>query len=109
MLLSQPLAAFDLNCSIGMGHGGSKASSEHCAGHSGAAHDAAGDQQQTTDEQPVGPAASGGHCQSCVFGVVLLPVATHFDSISAPSASALLVTLLVPQFQSGPLYRPPIH
>ena len=117
LLLSQPLAAFDLYCGIGMGQS-TPGSSEHCAGHSGHAYGTAGNQQQTSqqtfDEPPShqqssGHTANGGHCQSCVSGVVLLPVATRFDSVPVPTASTILITLFVPQFQSGPLYRPPIH
>lgn len=103
LLLSQPLAAFELNCGVGMGQEAT-VSSEHCAGHSSDA----GQHQQAPDEQP-GHTMAGGHCQSCVSGVLLVPFASVPDSILVATSDGGSTPLGAAQHQSGPLYRPPIR
>jgi len=102
LLLSQPLAAADFNCGVGMGQPATD-SSEHCAGHS----NGAGPHQPASDEQH-GHTLAGGHCHSCGSGVLLIPVSTRLDSIFIATAGERSIPLRAAQFQSGPLYRPPI-
>lgn len=110
LLLSQPLAAFSMNC--GMSADGAAvptASDAHCGGHANTADNSVNGHEQAPDQQPGSHATAGGHCQFCTAGA-FLPLPAVLDQ-SSPlfSTVARPATDHAPQFQSGPLFRPPIH
>ncbi len=111
LLLSQPLAAFELNCGMPMhdAAAGATVSDEHCGGHASIATDSLSSHEQSPGQQPAGHAAAGGHCQFCASGAFVLPVTTLLTVAARTENSNLSVVALVPQFQARPLFRPPIH
>jgi hypothetical protein len=111
LLLSQPLAAFELNCGMPMHDAavGATVSDEHCSGHANIANDSLSGYEQSPDQQqPAGHATSGGHCQLCASGAFVLPVVTLVTVGSLTENSNLPVVAPAPQFQARPLFRPPI-
>jgi hypothetical protein len=111
LLLSQPLAAFELNCGMPM-HDvavGTTVSDEHCGGHANIANDSLSGHEQSPDQQqPAGHATAGGHCQFCASGAFVLPVATLLAVAALTENLHLPVVAPAPQFQARPLFRPPI-
>jgi hypothetical protein len=111
LLLSQPLAAFNLNCGMPVNDAivGSAVSDAHCADHASDARESVNGHEQVPDQHPAGHAAAGGHCQFCAAGAFLPPAASLL-TVSLPVGSSTLPSAApAPQFQSGPLFRPPIH
>ena len=111
LLLSQPLAAFSMNCGMSMNDAadGAAVSDEHCGGHANVADDSVNDHEQLPDQHPAGHTAAGGHCQFCASGAFLPQAASQGESASLFTSVARPAADHAPQFQSGPLFRPPIH
>lgn len=111
LLLSQPLAAFNLNCGMPMhdAAAGAAVSDGHCGGHVSARNDAVTGHEQAPDQHPASHAVTGGHCQLCASGVFLLPLVPPGEAAPLFLSALQRVADHAPQFQSGPLFRPPIH
>lgn len=111
LLVSQPLAAFELNCGMPVHDAafGATLSDEHCGAHANIANDSLGGYEQSPDQpQPAGHATSGGHCQLCASGAFVLSLTTLVTVGSLTENSTLPVVAPAPQFQARPLFRPPI-
>jgi hypothetical protein len=110
LLMSQPLAAFSMNCGMPMHDTTAAAtvSDEHCGGHANTADDSMNGQEQLPDQHPASHATAGGHCQFCAAGAFLPQAASQGESEPLFTSVARPVADHAPQFQSGPLFRPPI-